>query len=115
MTEDQSTPDDAQRPDGEPRFSFTDKRKVNPEDGNVRSSGGTPAPEGQGSSEPVDPIDAEAAKLYEQAEQGEAGSVRPTPVASPSWRARSPSSPSSSSASRRSTSTRVGASRLRPR
>ncbi|GAA1296229.1 MULTISPECIES: nucleotide exchange factor GrpE [Brachybacterium] len=75
MTEDQSTPDDAQRPDGEPRFSFTDKRKVNPEDGSVRPSGGTPAPEGQGSSEPVDPIDAEAAKLYEQAEQGEAGSA----------------------------------------
>ncbi|MGP5683496.1 nucleotide exchange factor GrpE [Brachybacterium alimentarium] len=75
MTEDPSTPDDAQRPDGEPRFSFTDKRKVNPEDGSVRPSGGTPAPEGQGSSEPVDPIDAEAAKLYEQAEQGEAGSA----------------------------------------
>jgi molecular chaperone GrpE len=71
MSEDQSTPDDAQRPEGEPRFSFTDKRKVNPEDGSVRPSGATPAPEGQGSSEPVDPIDAEAAKLYEQAADGE--------------------------------------------
>ena len=71
MTEDPSTPDDAQRPEGEPRFSFTDKRKVNPEDGTVRPSGGTPAAEGQGSGEPLDPIDAEAAKLFEQAEQGE--------------------------------------------
>lgn len=71
MTEDRSTPDDAERPEGEPRFSFTDKRKVNPEDGTVRPSGGTPAAEGQGSGEPLDPIDAEAAKLFEQAEQGE--------------------------------------------
>ena len=71
MTEDRSTPDDAERPEGEPRFSFTDKRKVNPEDGTVRPSGGTPAAEGQGSGEPLDPIDAEAAKLPEQAEQGE--------------------------------------------
>ena len=30
MNEDRSTPDDAQRPEGEPRFSFTDKRKVDP-------------------------------------------------------------------------------------
>lgn len=71
MTEDRSTPDDAERPEGEPRFSFTDKRKVNPEDGTVRPSGGTPAAEGQGSGEPLDPIDVEAAKLFEQAEQGE--------------------------------------------
>ena len=71
MTEDRSTPDDAERPEGEPRFSFTDKRKVNPEDGTVRPSGGTPAAECQGSGEPLDPIDAEAAKLFEQAEQGE--------------------------------------------
>lgn len=71
MTEDRSTPDDAERPEGEPRFSFTDKRKVNPEDGTVRPSGGTPAAEGQGAGEPLDPIDAEAAKLFEQAEQGE--------------------------------------------
>ena len=71
MTEDRSTPDDAERPEGEPRFSFTDKRKVNPEDGTVRPSGGTPAAEGQGSGEPLDPIDAEAAKIFEQAEQGE--------------------------------------------
>lgn len=71
MTEDRSTPDDAERPEGEPRFSFTDKRKVNPEDGTVRPSGGTPAAEGQGSGEPLDPIDAEAAKLFERAEQGE--------------------------------------------
>ncbi|MGO1283565.1 MAG: nucleotide exchange factor GrpE [Brachybacterium sp.] len=75
MTEDRSTPDDAERPEGEPRFSFTDKRKVNPEDGSVRSSGATPAAEGQGSAEPVDPIDAEAAKLFEQAAQGGDDSV----------------------------------------
>ena len=73
MTEDRSTPDDAERPEGEPRFSFTDKRKVNPEDGTVRPSGGTPAAEGQGSGEPLDPIDAEAAKLFEQAAAGEDG------------------------------------------
>src|SRR5699024_11760361 len=70
MTEDRSTPDDAQRPEGEPTFSFTDKRKVNPEDGSVRPTGATPAAEGQGASEPVDPIDAEAAKLFEQAAAG---------------------------------------------
>ncbi|ACU85060.1 molecular chaperone GrpE (heat shock protein) [Brachybacterium faecium DSM 4810] len=70
MTEDRSTPDDAQRPEGEPTFSFTDKRKVNPEDGSVRPTGATPAAEGQGASEPVDPIDAEAAKLFEQAAEG---------------------------------------------
>ena len=69
MTEGQSTPEDPQRPEGEPRFSFTDKRKVNPEDGSVRSSGATPAAEGQGA-EPVDPFDAEAAALFEQAAQG---------------------------------------------
>ena len=73
MTENQSHHDDAQRPEGEPRFSFTDKRKVNPEDGTVRPSGGTPAAEGQGSGEPLDPIDAEAAKLFEQAAAGEDG------------------------------------------
>src|SRR5699024_3398923 len=70
MTEDPSTPDDAQRPEGEPRFSFTDKRKVNPEDGSIRPSGDTPAAEGQGSGEPVDPIDAEAAELFDRAAQG---------------------------------------------
>ncbi|MGO1976987.1 nucleotide exchange factor GrpE [Brachybacterium tyrofermentans] len=74
MTEDRSTPEDPQRPEGEPRFSFTDKRKVNPEDGTVRPSGDTPAAEGQGSSEPVDPIDVEAAKLYEQAAEDGQGS-----------------------------------------
>ncbi|MGO2820530.1 MAG: nucleotide exchange factor GrpE [Brachybacterium tyrofermentans] len=81
MTEDKSTPEDPQRPEGEPRFSFTDKRKVNPEDGTVRPSGATPAAEGQGSSEPVDPIDVEAAKLYEQAaedsQSGESGASAP--------------------------------------
>lgn len=78
MTEDQSTPDDAQRPEGEPRFSFTDKRKVDPTDGSVRPSGSAPADQGsQGagsadaSEAPVDPIDAEAAELYEQAAQGD--------------------------------------------
>ena len=84
MSEDQSTPDDAQRPEGEPRFSFTDKRKVDPTDGSVRPSGPAPA-QGQGSqgqgaqgqepadasAAPVDPIDAEAAELYEQAAQGD--------------------------------------------
>ncbi|WP_114855033.1 nucleotide exchange factor GrpE [Brachybacterium sp. YJGR34] len=67
MTENQGTPDDAQRPEGEPTFSFTDKRKVNPEDGTVRPSGDTPAEE----QAPVDPIDAEAASLFEQAAQSE--------------------------------------------
>lgn len=78
MTEDQSTPDDAQRPEGEPRFSFTDKRKVDPTDGSVRPSGPAPAAQGSqgaGSADateaPVDPIDAEASKLYEQAAQGD--------------------------------------------
>ncbi|MDN5688281.1 MAG: nucleotide exchange factor GrpE [Brachybacterium sp.] len=66
MTEDRSTPDDAERPEGEPRFSFTDKRKVNPEDGSIRPDGDTPADPAQ----PVDPIDAEAATLYEQAAEG---------------------------------------------
>ena len=43
MTEDRSTPDkNTERPEGEPRFSFTDKRKVNPRNGSVRSSGATP-------------------------------------------------------------------------
>ncbi|MDN5898998.1 MAG: nucleotide exchange factor GrpE [Brachybacterium sp.] len=69
MTEDPSTPDDAQRPEEEPRFSFTDKRKVNPEDGTIRPSGDTPATEGQGAGEPVDSFDAEAAQLFEQAAQ----------------------------------------------
>jgi len=77
MTENRSTPDDAERPEGEPKFSFTDKRKVNPEDGSVRPSGDAPAAEGQGASEPVDPIDAEAAKLYEQAAHG---GEEPTPA-----------------------------------
>lgn len=70
MTEGQSTPEDRERPEGEPRFSFTDKRKVNPEDGSVRPSGSTPAAEGQGGTEPVDPFDAEAAALFDQAAQG---------------------------------------------
>ncbi len=74
MTEDQSAPDDAQRPEGEPRFSFTDKRKVNPEDGSVRRPEPTPAPD----AEDVDPIDAEAAKLFEQAAQ--AGADDPAPA-----------------------------------
>ena len=73
MTENRSNPDDAQRPEGEPRFSFTDKRKVNPEDGSVRPSGDAPASEGQGAQEPADSIDAEAAKLFEQAAAGEGG------------------------------------------
>lgn len=70
MTEDQSNPDDRERPEGEPRFSFTDKRKVNPEDGSIRSSGDASNGAG-GSAGSVDPIDAEAAKLFEQAAQGD--------------------------------------------
>lgn len=69
MTEGQSTPDDRERPEGEPRFSFTDKRKVDPEDGSIRPSGATPAGSA-GSADAVDPIDAEAAQLFEQAAQG---------------------------------------------
>ncbi|MFC0674158.1 nucleotide exchange factor GrpE [Brachybacterium hainanense] len=56
MSESPSTPDPAEGREGEPRFSFTDKRKVNPEDGSVRPT-----------EEPVDPIDAEAAELFEKA------------------------------------------------
>ncbi|WP_010534190.1 nucleotide exchange factor GrpE [Brachybacterium squillarum] len=67
MTEDRSTPDDA--PEGEPRFSFSDKRKVDPTDGSVRPSGAA----GEQPSEPVDPIDAEAAALFGQAEAGADG------------------------------------------
>src|SRR5699024_2514016 len=44
----------------------TDKRRVNPEDGSVRPAGDTPTDPAQ----PVDPIDAEAATLYEQAAEG---------------------------------------------
>lgn len=77
MTENQSHPDDAQRPEGEPRFSFTDKRKVNPEDGSIRPSGDAPASEGQGAQEPADPIDAEAATLFEQAASGQGGDSAP--------------------------------------
>lgn len=64
MTENHSTPDDAQRSEGEPGFSFTDKRKVR-EDG-VADQSATPAPGAEDA--PLDPIDAEAAKLYEQAQ-----------------------------------------------
>ena len=80
MAENQSSPDDAQRPDGEPRFSFTDKRKVNPEDGTVRQPGsasgqdapGLDTPGQEPSAESVDPIDAEAQELYEQAAAADA-------------------------------------------
>lgn len=88
MTEDQSTPEDAQRPQGEPRFSFTDKRKVDPVDGSVRATGSTPAPgpdtadAAAGTPEAgaaatahdgsTDSLDAEAAALYEQARQDDA-------------------------------------------
>lgn len=68
MSEDRSTPDDAQRPEGEPRFSFTDKRKVDPTDGTVRPSEPAEGDQAEG----VDAIDAEAAKLFEQAAAGEA-------------------------------------------
>ncbi len=67
MTENQSTPEDAARPGQEPRFSFIDKRKVDPTDGTVRPSGPAPAGEATTGSEQMDAIDAEAAALYEQA------------------------------------------------
>ncbi|MGY5763702.1 nucleotide exchange factor GrpE [Brachybacterium sp. DNPG3] len=78
MSEDRSTPDDAQRREGEPRFSFTDKRKVDPTDGSVRPSeadaAGQPGQADPAAADaPVDPIDAEAAKLFEQAAAGEDG------------------------------------------
>ncbi|UQN31132.1 nucleotide exchange factor GrpE [Brachybacterium kimchii] len=68
MTENQQTPDpqDPQGPEGdaaEAGFSFTDKRRVDPADGSVRPSG--PTADDQGG----DPLDAEAAALYEQAQQ----------------------------------------------
>lgn len=66
MSEDHSTPEPADgREQGEPRFSFTDKRKVNPEDGSVR-------PPAEPGGEDVDPIDAEAAALFEEAASGPA-------------------------------------------
>lgn len=64
MTENQSHPEDGHRAEGQPRFSFTDKRKVDPTDGSVRPSGTAPA--GPQSTEGMDPIDAEAAALREQ-------------------------------------------------
>lgn len=81
MTEDQSTPDDAERHEGEPRFSFSDKRKVDPEDGSVRQPGsasgqgasGQDASGQDSSAEAVDPIDAEAQELYEQAAAADTG------------------------------------------
>lgn len=69
MTENQSSPD-PERSEGEPRFSFTDKRKVDPTDGSVRSPGPTDTENAPGQ-EPLDPIDAEAAELSEQAAAGE--------------------------------------------
>ncbi|MCS6712533.1 nucleotide exchange factor GrpE [Brachybacterium sp. EF45031] len=82
MTEDHSTPEDAPRPEGEPRFSFTDKRKVDPTDGSVRPSGPAPAADGQQSAAPQptgdqpaaagqtgDPLDAEAAELFAAAQK----------------------------------------------
>ncbi|MDO5663234.1 MAG: nucleotide exchange factor GrpE [Brachybacterium sp.] len=73
MTEDRSNPEDARDPreeQGEPRFSFTDKRKVDPTDGTARPSGepgGASGPAEGATADPVDPIDAEAAQLFEQA------------------------------------------------
>lgn len=71
MTESQSIPDPERREgqeQGEPRFSFTDKRKVDPTGGTARpSEAGAPA-----EAEPIDPIDAEAAALFEQSEQSDA-------------------------------------------
>jgi molecular chaperone GrpE len=92
MTEDQGTPDPARREAGEgdestPRFSFTDKRKVDPADGSVRPQGqdaasaadpageGATAPDPEGTDPVRDPIDAEAAELFDQAaEQAASGS-----------------------------------------
>jgi molecular chaperone GrpE len=71
MTENQQTPD-PEGQDGrdgdqaEAGFSFTDRRKVDPTDGSVRPSDASDAPAGgQG----TDPLDAEAAALYDQAQQ----------------------------------------------
>lgn len=69
MTESDRTPEGQ---DGS--FSFADKRRVDPTDGSVRPSGpGVPdaGAEGGQSPAPVDPIDAEAAQLFADAE-GEA-------------------------------------------
>ncbi len=79
MTEDSSSPTPGQEPrDGsgagrdEPRFSFSDKRRVDPTDGTVRPSD-APAP-GTGE-EPEDPIDTEAAKLFADAASGDGAEV----------------------------------------
>lgn len=80
MSENQSIPDPEHREgqeQGEPRFSFTDKRKVDPTDGTARQSADPAASEQPAAGAPgaaQDPIDAEAAALYEQAATAEAGS-----------------------------------------
>lgn len=62
-------PREADGTQGEGGFTFSDKRRVNPEDGSVRPSGASADSDGQAAESPVDPIDAEAASLYEQAAQ----------------------------------------------
>lgn len=92
MTEDQGTPDPergeaAEGDESTPRFSFTDKRKVDPADGSVRpaeqgstqpgpSDGGDPqGSDADASGSAPDPLDAEAAELFDQAaKESDAGS-----------------------------------------
>lgn len=80
MTTDPSSPIPERDPQGgsagagEPRFSFSDKRRVDPTDGSVRPSG-PPAPEAEPAEPaPMDPIDAEAAELFAE-EEGSAGTT----------------------------------------
>lgn len=101
MTQHPETPEQDPRreaggAEGSGSFTFADKRRVDPTDGTVRPSGpSSPSSQdpGQGSEQGTpggpasrDPIDAEAASLYEQASQDRAdapedgdGSVAPDP------------------------------------
>ncbi|PWH06874.1 nucleotide exchange factor GrpE [Brachybacterium endophyticum] len=85
MTENQQTPD-PEGQDGrdgdqaEAGFSFTDRRRVDPEDGSVRPSDQAGASEAAG--EGTDPLDAEAAALYEQSQQDGDASGAPSEDAS---------------------------------
>lgn len=82
MTENPSRPTPEQEPvngsgtgEDEPRFSFSDKRRIDPTDGSVRPSG---APD-VGTEE--DPIDAEAAKLFADAASGDGAGLATERVA----------------------------------
>lgn len=79
MTENHSHPEDPSGAEGQPRFSFTDKRKVDPTDGTPRPSGSSPAGAsltGAGSGS-VDPLDAEAAALRDHVSGTGVGSADP--------------------------------------